>query len=165
MENVTIIAAIGKSRELGRGNQLIWKFPGDMQFFKKHTLGKVIVMGKNTFLSLPGVLPERKHVVLTRNGDDLPSEVVVYSDLDSLLDFICCYDGEVMVIGGESVYQQMLPFTEKMLLTEIDDSCLDADSYFPEFSFDEFDKTVLDSNVYDGVSYKHLVYQRKRLQK
>lgn len=165
MENVTIIASLGKNRELGKDNQLIWRIPDDMKFFRDNTMNKVIVMGKNTFLSLPGMLPGRKHVVLTRNGDDLPRDVVVYSDLDSLLDFIRCYDEEVMVIGGESVYQQMLPYTDEMLLTEIDDSCLEADSYFPIFSLEEFDKSILDSGVYDGVSYKHLVYKRKRLQK
>ena len=65
MKNVTMIAAVGKNLELGRNNDLIWRFKEDMKFFREQTMGKPMVMGYNTFLSLPGILPGRKHIVLS----------------------------------------------------------------------------------------------------
>ena len=65
MKNITIIAAVGKNLELGKDNDLIWHFKGDMRFFREHTLHKPIIMGRKTLESLPGLLPERQHIVLS----------------------------------------------------------------------------------------------------
>ena len=80
MKNITIIAAIGRNRELGKNNDLIWHFREDMKFFKEQTMGKPIVMGYKTLESLPKLLPGRKHIVLTSRNLELdPSIVIVHS--------------------------------------------------------------------------------------
>lgn len=160
MKNVTMIAAIGKNYELGKDNQLLWHLKGDMKFFKEMTMHKPIIMGRKTLESLPGLLPGRKHLVLTSQNLDLPDQVLVFHSLSSLLQYLCEYPDEVMVIGGASVYQEMLPYSQKMLLTEIDDT-KDADSYFPRFNQEDWSREVLFEREENNIKYKHLVYKRK----
>ena len=157
---LVIIAAIGKNYELGKGNDLIWKFKEDMKFFKEHTLGKPVVMGRKTFQSLPGILPNRKNIVLSRNDIVVPSILVIHSK-EELFDLFQNYSGEVMVIGGASIYEMFLPDTNKMLLTEINDTCSDCDSYFPRFDMDEWDRRVDSVHEENGISFCHVEYQRK----
>ena len=120
MNKITLIAAIGKNRELGYNNDLIWNIPEDLKFFKDNTMGKYMVMGINTFNSLPGILPGRKHIVLTRKNVDLGDEIFVIHNLDELLQYIDTLSSEVMIIGGASIYRQMIDYADRMLLTEID---------------------------------------------
>ena len=99
MKNITMIAAIGKNYELGKNNQLLWHLKGDMKFFKEMTMHKPIIMGRKTLESLPGLLPGRKHLVLTSQNLDLPDQVLVFHSLSSLLNYISRYPDEVLVIG------------------------------------------------------------------
>lgn len=160
MINITLIAAIGSRYELGKDNQLIWHIPGDMNFFKEHTIHKPIVMGIKTLKSLPKLLPNRKHLVLTHRNLVLPEEVVVFHNLPDLLDYVDTTNQETMVIGGAQVYKELLPYANKMLLTKIDQTA-PADAYFPEFDIDEWNEEVLSEHQYETLSYKHLVYTRK----
>lgn len=160
MINLTLIAAIGSHYELGKDNQLIWHIPGDMKFFKEHTIHKPIVMGSKTLESLPKLLPNRKHLVLTHRNLVLPEEVVVFHNLSDLLDYVDTTNQETMVIGGAQVYKELLPYANKMLLTKIDQTA-SADAYFPEFDVDEWNEKVLSEHQYENLSYKHLVYTRK----
>ena len=127
--NITLIAAVGKNLELGKDNTLIWSIPEDLKFFRDNTIGKTIVMGMNTLKSLPKLLPNRKHVVLTRKNVELDPSIVVVHSIDELLSYIESIDEEVMIIGGAQIYSQMIGYASKMLLTEIDDS-RDADVIF-----------------------------------
>ena len=158
--DITLIAAIGKNRELGKNNDLIWNIPGDLKFFRKNTLGKPIVMGMNTLNSLPGLLPDRKHIVLTHRNIELGREIVIVHSIDELLQYIDLLNEEVMIIGGETLYSQMIGYANKMLLTEIDDS-KDCDVYFPEFYPDEWNRDVISSHTYEDIDYKHVLYRRK----
>ncbi len=160
MSNITLIAAIGKNKELGYQNELIWKLKKDLLFFKEQTIGKYIVMGRKTFLSLPKLLPERKHIVLTTNDLNIPN-VLVFHSLDSLLEFIQGLDEEIMIIGGESLYKIFFPYASKMILTEIDSEFLQADTYFPDFSQSNWNKIELDKGIDEDINYKHLVYKRR----
>ena len=159
--NITLIAAIGKNRELGLNNDLIWKIPEDLKFFRENTLGKPIVMGMNTLNSLPKLLSNRKHIVLTRKNVDLDSSIVIVHNIEELISYIELLDGEVMVIGGASIYSQMIKYANKMLLTEILDES-EADVYFPEFSLDEWDKLLISSHQYEDIKYNHVSYTRKK---
>lgn len=162
MKNVTIIAAIGKNRELGRKNDLIWHLPDDLKFFKENTIGKPVVMGLNTLRSLPRKLKDRQYIVLTNEDVELDKEIILVKSMDELLDEIKRREEEVMIIGGASIYKQMIDYADKMLLTEVDAECLDADVYFPYFNKEEWDSEVLSTNkTEDDISYKHLVYKRK----
>ena len=162
MNKITLIAAIGKNRELGYNNDLIWNIPEDLKFFKDNTMGKYMVMGINTFNSLPGILPGRKHIVLTRKNVDLGDEIFVIHNLDELLQYIDTLSSEVMIIGGASIYRQMIDYADRMLLTEIDSESM-ADVYFPEFSMEEWDRTLISSHNYNNIEYSHVEYTRKRV--
>ena len=88
MKNLSMIAAVGKNLELGKNNQLIWRFKEDMQFFKSQTINKPVVMGMNTLNSLPRLLPQRQHIVLTRKNISLPPEIIVVHSIDELLNYV-----------------------------------------------------------------------------
>ena len=161
MKNVTMIAAVGKNLELGKDNKLLWHLPEDLRFFKEQTMGKPIIMGKKTLDSLPRLLPGRLHLVLTHQQLEETEQIKVFRDLDSLVEFIKELNQEVMVIGGAQVYKQMLDYSDKMILTEIDAET-DADAYSPSFNKEEWNQEVLCSHEENGIKYKHLVYQKKR---
>ncbi len=162
MKNLTIIAAIGKNNELGLNNNLIWKFKEDMNFFKENTMGKSIVMGRKTLESLPNLLPGRKHLVISKKMDeDLNGEVKVFSSIENFIEYALSQDEEIMVIGGASIYKELLPYSDRMLLTEVDDEHL-ADAFFPEFNKDEWERTILSEQEEQGIKYKHLEYKRKK---
>ena len=163
MKNLTLIAAIGKNGELGKDNTLIWKLKEDMKFFKEQTMGKPIVMGRKTLESLPHLLPGRKHVVLTRQEKDFPSEILVVHSKEELLEYIQAYQEEVMIIGGASLYQEMMDEASKLILTEIDAEDHEADVYFPSFDKTEWNAEILSEKEENEVSYKHLVYTRKKI--
>lgn len=160
MNNITMIAAIGKNRELGKNNNLIWHFKEDMKFFRNETMGKPIIMGVKTLQSLPKLLPGRKHIVLTTKKRDLPEEILVVHSIDELLKSIEDYE-EVMVIGGATVYKEMLDYSNKLILTEIDAEA-EADVYFPEFDKEKWESEEIAEHEESGIKYKHLVYTRKR---
>lgn len=162
MDKLILIAAIGKNNELGKDNKLIWYLPNDLNFFKKNTMNKPIIMGYNTFKSLPKLLPNRKHIVLTHKDIVFPNGVDVYHDKESLLIDLEQYDGDVFVIGGASIYKQFIEDADKLILTEIDESEKLADVYFPFFNKDDYVKTVLGENQDNGIRYKHLEYKRIR---
>ena len=160
MENVSMIAAIGKNNELGKDNGLIWHLPGDLKFFKSITMGKDIVMGSNTFYSLPKLLPGRKHIVLTSKDID-NNDILVIHDKQKLIEYLKEIKKEVMIIGGASIYRQMLEYAEKLYPTEIEAVCNDADTYFPKLDYSEWDRKLLGSNCDNGINYKHILYKRK----
>ena len=161
MKNITMIAAIGKNRELGKNNDLIWHLKEDMKFFKDQTMGKPIVMGRKTFESLPKLLPGRKHIILTKQKLDVPEEVLLFHNKEGVLDYIKSYQEEVMIIGGASIYKEFLEDSNKLVLTEIDDEDKTADTYFPYFNKNEWLKEELSTEEENNIKYKHIIYTRK----
>lgn len=156
---ISIIAAIGKNRELGRGNDLIWHIKEDLKNFKNLTMGKYIVMGKNTYESLPKHLEERKYIVLSSSLSEIENGLL-FNDFNKLLEFIKDVDEEVMIIGGASIYKLFLPFADKLYLTEID-SEEKADVYFPDFNKEDYECNVVSTNEVDGLKYSFVIYERK----
>ncbi len=156
---ISIIAAIGKNRELGRGNDLIWHIKEDLKNFKNLTLGKYIVMGKNTYESLPKHLEGRKYIVLSSSLSEIENGLL-FNDFNKLLEFIKDVDEEVMIIGGASIYKLFLPFADKLYLTEID-SEEKADVYFPDFNKEDYECNVVSTNEVDGLKYSFVIYERK----
>ncbi len=157
---LTMIAAIGQNYELGKDNQLIWHFPQDLKFFKEQTKGHTILMGRKTFESLPGMLPKRHHIVISRTHPQLPEEVEIFSSVE---DFVKAYkdkDEEIFVIGGAMIYDEFLDRSQRLLLTEIE-KAYDADAFFPRFNKEEFEKKVLSDITENGVHYHHVEYKRK----
>lgn len=158
MKNLTIIAAIGKNHELGKNNDLIWKLPNDLEFFKEKTTGKTIVMGSKTFASLGRLLPNRRHIVLTLGNEKYPEEVIVYHSVEELLKNIS--DEEIFIIGGASIYKAFINIANKMYLTEINEEA-DADVYFPEFIKEQWNREVVGYNEDNGIKYEHVLYVKK----
>jgi dihydrofolate reductase len=153
------IAAIGKNREIGKDNQLIWHFPTDLKFFRSQTKGHTIVMGKNTWLSLPKKLPNRKHIVISKTLE--PSED--YELFSSIEDFKKAYsqsDEEIFVIGGGMIYKSMVPYCDELILTEID-AAYDADTYFPEFDSSLYSRQVIDQVHENDTDYAFVRYTKK----
>ena len=156
---ISIIAAIGKNRELGRGNDLIWHIKEDLKNFKNLTMGKYIVMGKNTYESLPKHLEGRKYIVLSSSLSEIENGLL-FNDFNKLLEFIKDVDEEVMIIGGASIYKLFLPFADKLYLTEID-SEEKADVYFPDFNKEDYKCNVVSTSEVDGLKYSFVIYERK----
>ena len=156
----SIIAAIGKNNELGVNNDLIWSLPGDMKFFRKTTTGKTIIMGRKTFESLPKMLPNRTHIVLS-SSNEFPNEVIVYHSLEDLLNDYNNSPEEIFIIGGASIYKSFLDYSDKMYLTKINDSYSEADAYFPSFNENDYEQELLGENEDNNISYKHILYKRK----
>lgn len=162
MNNLVLIGAIGKYGELGKNNELIWYIPDDMKFFKETTINHTIVMGYNTFVSLPKLLVKRKHIVLTHRDIELPEEVTIFRDKESVLNYAKEHDEEIFIIGGASIYKQFIDEANKLVLTEIDDICEQADAYFPKFDKNDWNREILREKEYKSLSYRHVVYSRKK---
>ncbi len=153
-----IIACVGKNLELGRKNDLVFHIPEDMKYFRETTTGKPVIMGGNTFRSLPGALKGRRNVVLSRS-DDFPAEVEVSHSLEDILAEFKDED-EVFVIGGASIYQMFLPYAKKLYLTEVD-SEVEADVFFPEFNKSEYERKVVKKSSDNGLDFEFVVYTKK----
>lgn len=158
MAKVYLIAAIGKNNELGKDNELIWYLKEDLQFFKQTTINKTIVMGYNTFKSLKKLLPNRQHIVVTSHND-LPSEVICFDNIDSVLEYIKDLE-EVFIIGGASIYKQFIDICDGIYLTEIDET-FDADVYFPQFNKENYKVKSLGKMNCDGLNYQRNFYEKK----
>lgn len=156
---LVIIAAIGENNELGKGNSLIWHLPGDLKFFKDKTYGKSIVMGRKTFESLPKMLPNRHHIVITSGNINNP-DVEVYHSIESFLNSYSS-DEETFVIGGASIYKAFIDIVDTMYLTEVEASCESADAFFPDFDKNDWQRSELTQNSENGISYKHILYKRR----
>lgn len=125
-----IIVAVAQNGAIGKNGELLFHISPDLKRFKQLTMGHEIIMGRKTFMSLPGgALPGRKNIVLTRNPDFHAEGAEILYDADSVLK--SCND-DAFVIGGEEIYKLMLPYSDTVYLTEIDAECPDADAFFPE---------------------------------
>ena len=130
---ISIIAAVAKNRAIGFENKLIYWLPNDLKRFKALTTGHTIVMGRNTFESLPkGALPNRRNVVLSTTVKELPG-CEVFPTLDAALQS-CQPDEDIYIIGGARVYEQAISKADRLCLTEVDDIPAQADTFFPDYS-------------------------------
>ena len=163
---IKIIAAVGANLELGKAGDLIWHLPNDLKFFKEQTLGATVVMGCNTFNSLPRKLPGRKHIVLAMETDTFNKDVedveIVnnFKDAAEICEEISQRGENVFIIGGASVYNQFLKFADELILTEVEAECEDADVYFPVFDKAKYVKKVISSNSDNDIHYNHVIYTK-----
>ncbi len=155
----SIIAAIGKNYELGKKGGLCFHISADLKYFKEKTLGHKVLMGENTFKSLPKTLPNREYLVLSYN--DIASDgIAVFHSIDEVLAKYKDCDEEIFVIGGGMVYKSMLPFCNKLYLTEIEAEDKEADTFFPRFDQKLFSRSILGSGEEDGLKYNFVIYER-----
>ncbi|HEY9184748.1 MAG TPA: dihydrofolate reductase [Salegentibacter sp.] len=159
---LTMIAAAAENNALGKENDLVWHLPDDFKRFKKLTTGHHIIMGRKTFESFPQALPNRTHIIITRNEDYKAKGAVVVHSLERALE-IAKDDPQPFIIGGGEIYKQALPYSEKIELTRVH-SDFEADTFFPEI--DE-DKWKLVNEEFHPTDEKHkfpftyLTYERR----
>ena len=154
---IIIICAIGKNNEIGKNNNLIWHLPKDLKFFKEKTLGKTVVMGYNTYKSLPKKLANRNMIVLYDKEIEgiktYPNEYIMVQDLN---------DEEIYIIGGASLYNKFINVADEMYLTEINDTDKEADTYFPKFDKRKWTSNSLGKESDNNIDYEFKHYVRKK---
>lgn len=159
---ITLVAAIGEKNELGKDNQLIWHLPEDFKRFKAITSGHYIIMGRKTFESFPKPLPNRTHVIITRQKDYAPENCIVVNSIKDAI--AACPKGEAtFVIGGGEIYKQSIAIADQLELTRVHHT-FEADTFFPEI---DLEKWTLDFEEFHQKDEKHnfdftfLRYSRK----
>ena len=156
MYKLALIAAIAKNNAIGHENKLIYWLPNDLKRFKGLTTGHTIIMGSNTFRSLPkGALPNRRNIMLSRKEKEFPG-CETFSSLEEALTN-CTNEDIVYIIGGEMLYKAALPLADILCLTEIDDTPKDADAFFPEFRKNEWE--IIEQEEFE-TDEKHLFNYR-----
>lgn len=154
---INIIAAVCANGAIGRRGNLLFHLSDDLKRFKVLTMGWPIIMGRKTFESFPkGPLPGRRNVVISRNLDYAPEGAEVYASPEEAL-AACADAGKVFVIGGGEIYRRFMPQADVLLLTEIDASPADADTFFPAHSM-----TLSDASQWQGGEprYRFATYLR-----
>lgn len=159
---LTIIAAAGENNELGKDNDLVWHLPDDFKRFKKLTTGHCIIMGRKTFESFPKPLPNRTHIVLTRDRKYKNEGCTVVHHLEDALAF-AADDEQPFIIGGGEIYNLALPEVQKIELTRVHGT-FDVDTYFPDF--DESKWKIIDEVFHEKdedhkYSFTYYTYVRK----
>ena len=156
---IAIIVAMTPQGLIGKDNQIPWRLSADLQRFKKITMGHPIIMGRKTFESLPGLLPGREHIVMTRNSNYLAEGCVVVSNWAQIEILV---EGKAFVIGGADIYNYALPLATE-LYTTIVHAELEGDTYFPEWNKEEWQEIECefrekdDKNEFD---VDFILYQR-----
>ncbi|MEO0038694.1 MAG: hypothetical protein RIQ59_1905 [Bacteroidota bacterium] len=144
---ITLIAAAAENNALGKDNDLLWHLPEDFKRFKQITSGHFIIMGRKTFESFPKPLPNRTHIIITRQEEYLVEGCLVVHSLEEALE-IAPQNEEVFIIGGAQIYEQALPFADKIDLTRVHIE-LDADAFFPEFNTSEWNLVFSEKHFKD----------------
>ncbi|MBA3985906.1 MAG: dihydrofolate reductase [Flavobacteriales bacterium] len=159
---ITIIAAVSENNALGKDNDLVWHLPDDFKRFKQLTTGHHIVMGRKTFESFLKPLPNRIHIVITRDENYKKEGAVVVHSLKEALK-IAKKDKQPYIIGGGEIYKQALPLTEKLELTRVH-ATVEADTFFPEIDEKEWELIYQEFHPKDDkheFAFTYLTYIRK----
>lgn len=157
---ISMIACVGKNLELGKNNDLIWHLPNDLKYFKEVTLGKTVIMGRRTFDSLPnGKLPKRRNIILQLPEEPIVDGVEIFNSIPDILEAVKDEE-ESFITGGASIYRQFLPYASKLYLTEVNEECMDASVYFPEFDKSKYKRTILGHNSDNNIDYDFVLYER-----
>ena len=161
---MNLIVAVDKNWAIGNGNKLLVSIPQDMKFFRETTTGKVVVMGRKTLESFPGGQPlkKRTNIVITRDKNYQVKDAMVVHSVEEALEELKQYNEEdVFVIGGESIYRQMLPHCKVAHVTKINHA-YEADTYFP--NLDEKDEWLVtgvsEEQTYFDLEYEFVRYER-----
>lgn len=158
------IVAVDKNWAIGYQNKLLVSIPADMRFFRDETMGKVVVMGRKTLATFPGGQPlkNRTNIIVTRDKDFKVKDAIVVNSIEEVLELTKNYRSkDVYVIGGDSVYRQLLPYCNIAHVTKIDYSYL-ADTYFP--NLDEMEEWSLEEET-EEQTYYDLIYTFCRYEK
>ena len=159
---IAIIVATDEQGLIGRENDLPWKLSADLQFFRRTTMGKPIVMGRNTHESIGRPLPGRRNIIVTRQPDYQADGCEVVHSIDEAMQ-LCDDAEEVMIMGGASLYEQMLPCCHRLYLTKVH-ARLEGDTWFPAWSEQDWQLLSCEEHKADEhnqFDYSFMLYERR----
>ena len=157
-----MIAAAAENNALGKDNELVWHLPNDFKRFKTLTSGHYIVMGRKSFESFPKPLPNRTHVIITRQKNYKAEGCIIVDSIEKAL-LVCPKNEDTFIIGGGEIYTLSLPFTDKIEITRVHSS-FEADAYFPEINKKDWKLEKYEFNEKDEkhkYDYTYETYIRK----
>jgi dihydrofolate reductase len=156
MTTISIIAGIGKNRELGAENKLLWNIPEDLKFFREKTKGHPVIMGRKTYESIGRILPNRPNLIITRDNNFSIPGVIICHSLDEAIKHAKELDrNEIFIIGGANVYAQAIGIADKLYLTVVDAE-FRADTFFPEY--EKRFKTVISKRESHDENFRYTFY-------
>ncbi|MFD2656179.1 dihydrofolate reductase [Gracilibacillus thailandensis] len=162
---ISLLFAMGKNRVIGKDNTLPWHLPNDLKFFKELTTSNAIIMGRKTFESMNGPLPNRDNIVLTTKKEFKHEQCKVIHSVDAIKEMDKANpEKEWFVIGGEEIFKQVLDFADRIYMTYIDEE-FDGDTYFPDFDEQEWYLTKKEKGKKDEKNrydYYFIQYDRKK---
>ena len=148
---IVIIAAVAENNALGKNNDLLWHLPNDFKRFKEITTGHHIIMGRKTFESFPKPLPNRTHIIISRQKDFLKQGCIVVDTIEKAIE-ACPKNEDIFIIGGGEIYKQAIPLADQLDITRVHQS-FEADVYFPEIDSKIWELT---SESFQPKDEKHL---------
>jgi dihydrofolate reductase len=154
---IIMIAAVAENNALGKNNDLVWHLPNDFKRFKTLTTGHHIIMGRKTFESFPKPLPNRTHIVITRQKEFNPDGCIVVDSLEKAL-AICPKNEDSYIIGGGEIYKLGLPYADKLEITKVHHN-FDADVFFPDINPNEWKEIYSELNAIDDKHQFEFTYQ------
>jgi dihydrofolate reductase len=161
---ISLIWAMDDNRLIGSDNGLPWKLPADMKWFRQHTLGKPIVMGRKTYESFGArPLPQRTNIVITRDRDYRSAGAVIVHSIEEAIQQAGDAD-ELMIIGGASFYQQMLPQADRLYITRVHGRFA-GDTWFPDYNVDDWQEVEQHTHPADDRNSHDctfIIYERKK---
>ncbi len=160
---ISLIAAIGKNNELGKGNTLLWSMPADMKHFRDTTALHTVIMGRKTFESIGKPLPNRRNIVITRDADYKKAGVEVAHSLAGALDLCPDKNEELFIIGGAELYKQTIDIADKLYITHVDAVDKNADAFFPEIIpivWNEVSHEEYQPDEKNPIAYTFSVYEK-----
>lgn len=156
---ISLMVAHDPDRVIGKDNGLPWHIPEDLAYFKKHTVGKGMVMGRNTYESIGRPLPKRRNIIVTRNESYSAEGAYVVHTLEDAIRLAEEVHEEVMVIGGEQIFRTILPQADRLYVTLIEKR-FDGDTFFPEYGEEWKLVSKSPEHLSNGIPFSYLVYER-----
>lgn len=159
---ISFVVAMDKNRVIGKNNDLPWRLPADLAYFKRVTMGNPIIMGRKTHESIGRVLPGRENIIVTRNEDYQASGCEVLHHIDDIKRLDKENEEELFVIGGAELFRELLPIADRLYVTHIHHE-FEGDTFFPSVSWSEWKVISREQGVKDEKNpydYEYVVYER-----
>ena len=158
---ISLIVVHDLNRVIGQNNKMPWHIPNELAYFKEKTMGKAIVMGRSTFESIGRPLPGRLNIVITRNTSYEVEGVTVVHSIEEAIEAANKHHEEVMIIGGEQIFKEVLPYADLLYITLIEHE-FEGDTFFPSYEQEwEAISTSEQHTTDSGIKYTYMLYKRK----
>ena len=156
---IFLIAAVDKNLAIGKDGKIPWHIKEDLQYFQKNTLNTAMIMGRSTFESIGKPLPNRQNIVMTRSPANREGVIEVLDSASAIKEAKKA-SSKISIIGGESIYKEFLPLASKLLITEINITVKDADTFFPAWKKQKWTEKSRINSIENGIEYSFVEYLR-----